>query len=104
MTFLSSVPNFKFTLQILPVLKRVEFLRDQNAPFERPQRPKTIDAMKCYAHHIFSLFHIFYVEMAASKGKDLHIHSWETTDVFPNFFDTERNHTFQKFFYISCLI
>ena len=81
--------QFQSTLQIWPLLKKVEFLGAQNAPFGRPQR---LNAIWCvtpiitfyqilfYAHHYFSTLRIFYINMATSKGgEDLRIVGWETS-------------------------
>ena len=62
--------QFQSTLHIWPLLKEVEFLGAQNAPFERPQRPDAIWCdRKFYAHHIcFSTLRIFYAKMNSSGG------------------------------------
>ena len=41
-TYAKNQIQFQSTLQIWPLLKKVEFLSAQNAPFERPQRPNAI--------------------------------------------------------------
>ena len=73
--------QFQSTLQILPLLKKVEFLGRQLSTFGRQWHPNAIWCdMKFYAHHSFSTLRIFYVRMAIFEGERvLDILSWETT-------------------------
>ena len=66
------------SLHIWPLLKKVEFLGAQNAPFGRPWCPNAIRYnMRFFAHHFCSSLRIFYVNMATSEWRGLHIRSWD---------------------------
>ena len=59
--------QFQSTLQIWPLLKKVEFLSVQNAPFGRPNAIWW--DKKFYSLHFFSTFRIFYVKMVTFEKK-----------------------------------
>ena len=63
--------QFESTLQISPLLKKVEFLGVQNAPFGRPWRPNVILCDNNFTPIIcFITLHIFYDKMATSEGAE----------------------------------
>ena len=74
--------QFQSSLQIWPLLKQIEFLSAQNAPFGR--RGPLYAIWNFTPIFIFSTLRNFYVKMATSEreGGGLHILSWETTKVW----------------------
>ena len=58
--------QFKYTIEIWQVLKKVEFLSAQNAPFGRPWCPNAIRNSTPII--FFSSLRIFYVKMTTSEG------------------------------------
>ena len=61
--------KFESTLQIQPLLKKVEFFGRHLGAFGRLWRPNAIWCnMRSYTNHFFSLLRIFYVDMTTSEG------------------------------------
>ena len=64
--------QFKYTIEIWQLLKKVEFLSAQNAPFGRPWCPNAIRNSTPII--FFSSLRIFYVKMTTSeRGERVHI-------------------------------